>query len=329
MVIGGSLGAIEALSELFRSLRGKPLDAAVFVVVHISADHPSVLPDILTRVGWLPASHPVDGEPIQHGHVYVAPPDRHLIVEPGRVRVVRGPKENNVRPAVDVLFRSAAAAYGPRVIAVQLTGALDCGVAGLQVVQSRGGVVLVQDPDEAECPDMPRAAIERLTPNLIAPLRRLGREILKRAKDAVGDEAPARGPIRQEVRAVEIRRAPPLGGKASVYTCPECHGTLWELEDQGLLRYRCRVGHAYTAETLVGVQSDAIESALWAAVRALDEAASLNARMATRAKESQRPISMRRYEEKAETARGQAELLRQALLSRGVEPQGGVEPDRP
>lgn len=151
IVIGASAGGVEALVTLTRSLH-RNLQAAVFVVLHIPPQSPSLLPEILSRAGQLKAVQAADDMKIEHGHIYVAPPDHHMLVERGKVRVVHGPKENRHRPAVDPLFRSAALAYGPRVIGVILTGALDDGTAGLLAVKRRGGIAIVQDPDEALYP---------------------------------------------------------------------------------------------------------------------------------------------------------------------------------
>src|SRR3954447_7077747 len=164
IVVGASLGGVEALQELTAALP-KDLPAAVFVVLHVGAQAPSLLPHILSRCGQLKAVHPEDGEEIRAGRIYVAPPDNHLIVEYGYVRVVKGPKENRHRPAVDVLFRSAARAYGNQVVGVVLTGSLDDGTAGMLAIRLRGGICIVQDPESAFCPDMPKSVLRQLEPD--------------------------------------------------------------------------------------------------------------------------------------------------------------------
>jgi two-component system chemotaxis response regulator CheB len=161
IVIGTSAGGMETLIELFSRLP-KKLAASIFVVCHISPYSSGVLPKVISRAGSLPAAHPTDREPIKPGQVYVAPPDHHLLIEDSVVRVTQGPKENRFRPAVDPLFRSAAYAYGPRVIGVILTGSLDDGTAGLWAVKERGGLAVVQDPDEALFDSMPLSALNNV-----------------------------------------------------------------------------------------------------------------------------------------------------------------------
>ncbi|SRR6266436_461463 len=187
IVVGASAGGVKALVTVVRSLP-KDLPATIFMVLHIPAEVPSVLPDILSRSGPLVAVHAVDGAAIEYGQIYVAPPDHHLLVERGKMRVVRGPRENRSRPAVDPLFRSAASAYGPRVVGVVLTGALDDGTAGLLAVKRRGGVAIVQDPDEALYPDMPASAVTSVAIDYILPLSDIGPLLVRLANRQAKEE---------------------------------------------------------------------------------------------------------------------------------------------
>src|SRR5690349_180578 len=173
IVTRASAGGVEALRAVVAVLPAD-LPAAVFVVLHIPAQSPSMMPSILSRAGPLPAAHPTDGEPIRPGHIYVAPPDCHLLIDHERVRGVRGPRENRTRPAVDPLFRTAARAYGPRVVAVVLTGTLDDGTAGLQAVKQRGGLAVVQDPRDAMYAGMPRSALQHTPVDYVVPLSEIG-----------------------------------------------------------------------------------------------------------------------------------------------------------
>ncbi|WNG34943.1 chemotaxis protein CheB [Archangium violaceum] len=323
IVIGASMGGVEALSSLVAQLPGD-LRATVLVVLHVSAQHRSFLPEILSRKGPLPAHHPRDGEPLQQGRIYVAPNDKHLLVEPERVRVMRGPMENGHRPAVDPLFRSAAAAFGPRVVGVVLTGALDCGTSGLLAVKKEGGLAVVQDPRDAFCPDMPRSALEFVKVDHCVPLKELG-ALLERLVSTPVRPRSARKASKQmeaEVKAMTVdiksMQDPPAPldyAVASNYSCPDCGGVLYEMDEEGLLRFRCRTGHAYTAEALSSEQQHALDGALWAALRALEESASLSRRMAARARERNHTHSAERFEERALAAERQVELLRGALLS--------------
>jgi two-component system chemotaxis response regulator CheB len=331
IVIGTSMGGVEALSTLAQQLP-RDLPAAVLVVLHLAPQHKSVLPDILSRAGELPARHPKDGEPLEPGRVYVAPNDRHLLVEPGKVRVVKGPRENGHRPAVDTLFRSAARAYGPRVVGVVLTGALDCGTAGLLAVKAQGGIAVVQDPQDAFCPDMPRSALEYVAVDHRVRLRELGPLLERLVATPVAapreNGRPRPAPSRQmeaEVKTVTLNEEtvagePPKYGEPSHFSCPDCGGVLFELDDEGLLRFRCRTGHGYTSQALVAGQQKGVDEALWAALRALEESAALARRMAARARENKQQYSATRFQERAEAAEAQVLVLRELVL-------GGSSPD--
>ncbi len=332
IVIGGSAGAIEGLRTLVRDLP-PDLPAAVFVVVHLAPTGPGFLPEILSAAGPLPATHPEDGEPIQLGRIYIAPPDCHLLVERDRVRVVRGPKENLHRPAVDTLFRSAARAYGPRVAAVILSGMLDDGSAGLLAVKRCGGIAIVQDPDDALYPDMPRHALRHVpTTDHVLPLQAIAPLLGQIAGETAAEEG---GCPMAEQMDIENRFArgeiPPVElmdklGTPSVYTCPDCHGTIWEIDDAGTLRFRCRVGHAYTAQSFLAAHAEWLEQAMWVALRTLEESASLSRRLAERASRSNMPLSASRFIEKAVEAEDHAALLNQILhTNRAMREQSVVE----
>ena len=233
IVMGASAGGVDALSA---AVGGLPADlpAAVLVVMHLSPRGKSVLPHILETRGQLRATHAVDGEPLEAGHVYVAPPDRHLLVEEGCVRVTSDPTENGVRPSVDTLFRSAAYAYGPRVIGVVLSGMLDDGTAGLIAIKNRGGVAVVQDPEEAVFPGMPASAVRFADPDHVVTLDKLP-DLLVNLVEEMHDEDVARDELEMAVGDPPLeadqheRSAEAQPGEPSEFTCPECGGTLWEL----------------------------------------------------------------------------------------------------
>jgi two-component system chemotaxis response regulator CheB len=322
IVIGASMGGVEALTRLVAQLPGD-LPASVLVVLHVSPHHKSVLPDILTRHGDLPARHPRSGEALQPGRIYVAPNDQHLLVEPGKVRLVKGPLENGHRPAVDTLFRSAARAYGPRVVGVVLTGALDCGTAGLLAVKAQGGVAVVQDPKDAVCPAMPRSALEYVSVDHCVRLHELGPLLVRLASTPVkprllGPARPSRE-MEAEVKTVTLNEdtvagEPPKYGEPSHFSCPDCGGVLFELNDEGLLRFRCRTGHGYTGQALMAGQQQGVDEALWAGLRALEESAALSRRMAARARERGHEQSAVRFNERAKAAEAQVLVLRGLVL---------------
>lgn len=323
IVVGASAGGVEALSNLVRELPAD-LPAALFVVLHLPAQSPSLLPSILDRISPLEVSQARDGEKIQRGCIYVAPPDYHLLVERDFVRVIRGPKENRYRPAVDPLFRSAALAYGTRVVGVILTGALDDGTVGMRALKARGGTGVVQDPNEALYPGMPRSAIENSKVDYILPLAEIPALLMQLATTAAEEEGayPVPDDLRMEGKIAEqeldseqmIQSVEKLG-KTSVFTCPECHGTLWELHDGEMLRYRCHVGHAFAAESLEAEQSEALEDALWSGLRALEEKVALAKRMAARAQERKNYRAAESFQKKAALASEHAEIMRNILLN--------------
>ena len=355
IVIGGSAGALPVLQQV---LRGLPADlpAAVLIVVHQAQSQPGKLPEVLG--GPLPAAHARDGEPIELGRVYVAPPDHHLMVEPaGRLRLSRGPKQNRFRPAVDPLFRTAARVYGPQVIGVIVSGLLDDGTFGLMQVKRFGGIAVCQDPADADAADMPASAVRNARPDFVLKASEMAAVLNRLVR--TGGPAEARG-----AQSMSERQMPTssvgvpsesgdiaergdnalttggISGPPSALTCPGCGGALWECSEDGLLFYRCHVGHSYTAESMAAEQADLLEQTLWEALRMFEENASLHRRMAQRAAQAE-PEMARRYRERADETQARTDLIRRILL--GENGSGGRagrpgahagastsrEPDRP
>jgi two-component system, chemotaxis family, protein-glutamate methylesterase/glutaminase len=319
VLIGASAGGVHALSQVV-ALLPPGFPAAVFVVLHLSPYGSSAMPAILSRAGALPAAHPVDGEPIRRGRIYVAPPDQHLLIEPGRVRLSRGPTENGHRPAVDVLFRSGGQVYGPRAIGVILTGNLDDGTAGLATIKKQGGIAVVQDPREADYPSMPQHAIATVDVDHVLPIAEIVPLLVRLVTEppADPDSPPGQDPppldIKDELERGEDREGK---GEPSGLTCPECGGTLFERNQGEIVHFRCRTGHAYSPESLLAVQFQTLEATLWAAVRALEENAALARRMARSMSQKLRSGSTAaevRYNKRAEEAERHANQLRLALL---------------
>jgi two-component system chemotaxis response regulator CheB len=318
VVIGASAGGVEALGEIVPLLPGN-LAAAIFVVLHIPPSGTSVLPAILTRRGDLPASHAVDQESVRHGHIYIAPPDHHLFLQSDCVRVIRGPKENGYRPAIDPLFRSAARSFGPRVVGVVLSGVLDDGTAGLAVIKQAGGRTLVQDPDDALYPNMPATAIEYVGPARVLPARELAQAIVELATERVDAVAlDGDDPLLEEEHEefIHVDRGAsdnPQAGHPSGFTCPECGGALWESDDGGVPRFRCRTGHGFSPEALLAGQSEIVEVGMWEALRALEERAAMARRMAARARSRGHRLAAARFERQANAAVDQGVKVRRAL----------------
>jgi two-component system chemotaxis response regulator CheB len=270
IVIGSSAGGVEALTMLCSHLP-KDLPAAIFIAQHVSPTSRSVLPQLLGRAGKLPVSHAVDGATITSGTICVAPPDYHLLLENDQTVLRRGPHENRTRPAIDPLFRSAAIAYGPRVIGVILTGVLDDGTAGLAAIKCCGGLSVVQDPMDAAWPDMPRSALERDHADYVVGLAELPDLLVRLCREPAGPVLPVPPGLIAEAR-IAAQEAPlpehlSRLGHPSHITCPQCGGVLNEVVEAGSVRFRCQIGHAFTAEGLVAAQNDELERALESAAR--------------------------------------------------------------
>jgi two-component system, chemotaxis family, protein-glutamate methylesterase/glutaminase len=304
--IGASAGGVEALTRLVSTLP-EDLPAAVLIVLHIPASTRSLLPQILERHTTLPASTAEDGAPLTAGTIVVAPPDRHLLVANGHVVLERGPKENGARPAVDPMLRSLATAFGPRSIAVVLSGALGDGSVGARAVAAAGGSVLVQDPADATVPSMPESALAAVgSAALRISAGAAGPHIARLVKEALREEHGVMASTRPPIEDSSERPSGPLTG----LSCPECHGALWELD--GGERYRCRVGHAYSVDALVSAQGSSVEAALWTALEVLEERADLLQRVARRYA-SGRTKTQERMMTAARDAIERAELIRRAL----------------
>jgi two-component system, chemotaxis family, protein-glutamate methylesterase/glutaminase len=321
MVVGASSGGIETLVNLVGGLP-PDLPAAVFVVVHLPPASPSALPKILDRSGPLQAVRCEDGERIEPGRIYVAQPDLHLLIEDGHVRVVRGPKENRHRPAADTLFRSAAVVYGPRVVGVILSGALNDGTVGLAAIKRRGGVAVVQDPDDALFSGMARSALEHVNVDHCLPLSGIAPLLARIVQEKVIVEEgayPVPDDMELEDGMARLDTATPENvaklGQPSAFTCPECDGPLWEIRDEEVLRFRCRVGHAYTGESMLAEKTEALEGALWAALNTLEEGAEMSRRLAAQARARGAVHAAMRFEERAQKSKEQVTLLRQALAN--------------
>ncbi len=205
IVVGASAGGVEALDRLVAALPDD-LPASLFVVLHVPPTGRSALPDILRRHCRLPVAHAIDGEAVKPGQVYVAPPDQHLLVADGQVRLGRGARENGHRPAIDPLFRSAAREYGPRVVGVVLSGVLDDGTAGLAAVKAGGGVAIVQEPADAMYPAMPQHALENVAVDHVLAAGEIAAALDRLARE------PARGPGRPDRGSSGARPARPLRG---------------------------------------------------------------------------------------------------------------------
>ncbi len=320
VVIGASAGGVEAISHLLERLTSD-FPGSLFVVLHIAPNAPSALAQILDRSTELHAITAEDGKPIEHGRVYVAPPNRHLLVSAGHVHLDGGPREHGHRPAIDPLFRTAAEFYGPRAVGVLLSGNLDDGVVGLACLKRRGGVSLVQSPDEALFPSLPQAAAEIVSPDAVLPVRELAVQLERLARVPLDDQ-----PLSRE--SAEGSGQPPDGDNPHArrdrsgpqLTCPECGGALVEEVQEGEpIHFRCPLGHAFAEHSLVALQGDALESALWESIRRLEERANLLGRLGDQMRSRGSHVDAMAYAQKAQDSLIRARLIRRAVLASAVE----------
>ncbi|SHJ27343.1 two-component system, chemotaxis family, response regulator CheB [Hymenobacter daecheongensis DSM 21074] len=315
IVIGTSAGGMPALCQLVEQLRGT-LPAAVLVVQHLSPDSSGeLLVQRLARHAALPCHLAENDMPIEPGHLYLAPPDRHLLVRAGKLLITKGPRENHYRPAADTLFRSVAAAYGSRAIGVVLTGMLHDGTAGLEFIKRCGGLALVQDPEDAQFPSMPESALRNVAIDDVVPLARLGARLEELVFQSVREPIPVPADIQLEAAIAErvvgtVEEAAVLGDQVPL-SCPDCGGSLWQMKHGQVLRYRCHTGHAFTADSLLKESQEGLEESLWVAMRMLEERKTLLTNMAARGDTALN----RQYEERVAEIKKHINRLREFMLN--------------
>jgi two-component system, chemotaxis family, protein-glutamate methylesterase/glutaminase len=319
IVIGASTGGFEALKRLIGDLPAD-INAAILIVWHLSPESINVLHHMLNRQNTIKAAPALDREQLAFNRIYTATPDKHLVLEKGSIRVTRGPKENRFRPSVDVLFRSAAIAYGPRVIGVVLSGSLDDGTAGLWTIKQHGGTA-IQDPNEAESPSMPANALRNVDIDHVVPMAAMA-ELLTRLTTepaaAKKDPDPAyEDRTREEIRiAIQDDRRVDIEtyGQWSPLTCPECHGALAALKEGGRVRYRCHTGHAFSVDSLIDALSASIDESLWSAIRGIKENVLLLNQLGNHFVEKQQPALASLFFHKATHAETRMDLVWKAVL---------------
>ncbi|QRN03033.1 chemotaxis protein CheB [Legionella sp. MW5194] len=320
VVIGTSAGGLSALKALLGAL---PTDfpAAVLIVKHIAASAENLLPAILGRASQLPVVDTHHRQPIEPGHIYIAPPKFHMVIEDGKIALHDGPKVNHSRPAIDPLFYSAALHYKQKTIGVLLSGLLDDGSAGFVAIKKCGGITMVQDPDEAEYPDMPGNALKNIQIDYCLKAK----EIAVLLADLVTEKIKSAPVDPSEIHLLELESSMNYKpgsaidiekiGTASGFICPECQGALWKINDTRFERYRCRVEHAYSSDGLVSAYEQSTEAALWSALRALEEKEKLAQNIARKAREKQSENASY-FIKKAEEAQKHAAAIRSLLSNR-------------
>ncbi|CDX20045.1 CheB methylesterase [Mesorhizobium plurifarium] len=323
IVIGASAGGVEALKKIVSDLPAD-LPAAVFIVIHVG--QVSYLPGILQRIATLETSVAENGAGIETGNIYVAPPGAHLLLHDDHMMLRRGPRENLARPAIDPLFRSAALSYGASVIGVLLSGALSDGTAGLRAIKAVGGLAVIQHPKDALVPSMVESALRYAEIDHCEPAAKLGGLLAKLAAEPAGETLPAPPAVRLEaaIAAQEhstMKDADRLG-QLSVFTCPECHGPLWEIEDGDMLRYRCHTGHAFTADAVMEAQAIEADEILWGLLRAHQQRAEFARRMAQREKAQNRATLASEFGKRAKEYEADAAVIERILESRRAQVTG-------
>lgn len=323
VVIGTSAGGLKASSAVLAALPAD-LGAAVFVVQHLAPDRESLLPKLLGDVCDLPVRSATDGEPVVPGHVYVAPPDHHLLLRDERIGVQRGPQENRFRPSIDALFRSAARSYGSRVIGLVLTGSLDDGTVGMQAIKKRGGITMVQDPDEADYPSMPRMALRYVKVDHVVPIAEAGALLVRLVSEPPADQSAFPTTLEIEIESNIAEQVMNTNeflenveriGKRTTYTCPDCHGAIWQIGDEEPLKLRCHVGHSFTGEVFSQEQRRNVETALWSAVRIMEEKVTFSQQLAERKRRQDQIAEAVAYEREAAELDEALGAVRDLILS--------------
>lgn len=304
--------------------------AAIFVAIHTAAEGPRLLAEIFGRMSSLPVVYASNEELIRKSHIYLAPPDRHLLLEGKRMKVTVGPRENRHRPAIDPLFRSAARSYGARAIGILFSGLLDDGSAGLKAITGHGGVSMVQDPNEARFAAMPRNAVRNDSPQYVLPAEQIAPTLIALVNERAGlnKEEGQGSELDNEVKIAAVDMSSierDKAGAPSVYSCPECNGILWEMREGEILRFRCRVGHAFGAESLLVSKKEELEGALWAALRALEERAALHRRLSEHAAIGHNPRAANQFRQSAADLQQQAQTIRTLLLEGEHSPLTGTD----
>jgi two-component system chemotaxis response regulator CheB len=316
VAIGTSAGGVDALIRLAKALP-RAFPASVLLTLHLPEQFKSSLDEILTAAGPLGASFARDGETLRKAHIHIAPPGRHLIVEGETLALGTGPRENNARPAIDPMMRSAALCCGPRSIGVVLTGTLGDGASGLWTIRRCGGVSIVQDPHDATFPQMPLNALNEAAPDHVVALAELPGLLESLVHEPAGPSMPVPAQLRYEIEVARGGRSDMTEmdkiGRRSTLTCPDCDGVMWEIEEGDLVRYRCHVGHAYTAEVMSIALDASVRHALGSALRALEERVALMERMEGQARERGSMRLAATWTERAQEFDREAEVIRKAI----------------
>jgi len=319
VVVGSSAGGLTALTELISQLK-EGMNAAIFIVMHLSRKGiGDFLVHRLQQYTSLPCAIGTNDQPIKKGHVYIAPPNQHLLLKENRMIIGKGPEENRWRPSIDVLFRSAAVAYGNHAIGIILTGLLDDGTAGMWAIKNCGGTCVVQDPNEAEYPEMPLSVLSHIEADYCISLSEMGFTLQELTKNGLAKKIEIPEHIAKEAMIAEKTATgiDVLNGFApqTVYACPDCGGAMWTLAQEGITRYRCHIGHAYTENDLLLKQASNLESTLWVALRMMEDRKNLLNKLANSTENRGATSLASVHKEKATALREHIDKLKEILFS--------------
>lgn len=335
VAIGTSAGGVNALLSLVKGLP-RTFRASVLVTIHLPSHAQSALDDLLTRAGALPAQFAGDGDVVQKSRIYLAPPNRHLLLDDHRLSLGLGPRENNARPAIDAMLRSIAVCCGSRAIGIVLTGTLGDGASGLWAVRACGGLTVVQDPDDAAFSEMPLTALNRASPDHVVNLSDMPALLEKLVREPAGQKVLASRTLRYEVEIAKDGRSNMNAmdnlGRRSVLSCPDCGGVMWEIDEGDLARYRCHVGHTYTAELMNLALDENLRRALGSAQRALEERVALAGKLHDQAADKGHTLlaqnwsdRMREFERELKIVRDGMQRMEQIAADSEQSAQGAAE----
>jgi two-component system chemotaxis response regulator CheB len=322
VTVGASAGGLPVLKQLVRTIPSE-FDGAIFIVMHISPDARSYLPELLSPHTSLPVTRAEDGEPIVGGHIYVARPDLHLLVDRKKIGLRNGPKENRFRPSIDALFRSAAYTYQSKAIGVVLSGALDDGTSGLWAIKRMGGTAIVQHPEEAEFDSMPLSALTHVDIDHCVRVAELGPLLVELTKNRAESPPLATAAelqqIETEVRIASSANAFQAGimdvGQLTPFTCPECHGALVQLREGKRRKFRCHTGHAYSGSALLAGVTKSVGELLWQVTRGLEECVMLLEDSGQHCAKEGPPGAAQQFFQKARETEERAKTLQTAALA--------------
>ena len=319
LAVGTSAGGVEALLFLAKNLP-RDLPASVLVTIHLPAHARSALDLVLSRAGALPASFAAEGDVLQKGRIYLAPPDRHLLIDGKRLLLGEGPRENNSRPAIDPMLRATAVCCAGRAVGVVLTGTLGDGASGLWAMRQAGGVTIVQDPKDAAFAEMPLTALNRAKPDYVVPLAEIPALLDKLVHEPAGESKTLPASIKYEIDLArrgrlhmdEIDEMDAIG-RRSVLACPDCGGVMWEIDEEDLSRYRCHVGHTYTAEVMSLALDDNLRRALASAQRALEERVALARKLYRQATDAGHRLLAETWRDKTSEYEREMDVIRSSI----------------